>query len=86
MGTQLLGMYAALLTGFDDTGAFCAKRQFNIIEYVVKQGLKGLYIGGSSGESGLMSPEELLEQQHVIHGLRHKVPGNIIAHVGLPSV
>lgn len=86
MKTHLDGMYAALLTGFDDDGAFCPRRQANIISYVANQGLHGLYIGGSSGESGLMSPDELLEQQSVIHSLRDKIPGNIIAHVGLPSV
>lgn len=86
MKTHLNGMYAALLTGFDDDGAFCPRRQSNIIEYVANQGLHGLYIGGSSGESGLMSPDELLEQQRVIHSKRDRIPGNIIAHVGLPSV
>lgn len=86
MKTDLNGMYAALLTGFDDDGAFCPKRQANIIDYVAGQGLHGLYIGGSSGESGMMSPEELLEQQRVIHGMRDRIPGKIIAHVGLPSV
>ncbi len=86
MKTQLDGMYAALLTGFDDGGAFCAKRQATIIDYVAKQGLQGLYIGGSSGESGLMSVDELLEQQRVIHSLRDSIPGHIIAHVGMPAV
>lgn len=86
MKTHLEGMYAALLTGFDDDGGFCPKRQTTIIDYVARQGLHGLYIGGSSGESGLMSPDELLEQQKVIHSVRDRIQGNIIAHVGLPSV
>ncbi len=86
MKTPLDGMYAALLTGFDDDGGFCPRRQSSIVDYVARQGLHGLYIGGSSGESGLMSPEELLEQQRVIHSLRDRIPGNIIAHVGVASV
>ncbi|WP_371170010.1 dihydrodipicolinate synthase family protein [Aliiroseovarius sp. 2305UL8-7] len=85
MKTDLNGMYSALLTGFDDEGRFCSKRQSNIIDYVARQGLQGLYIGGSSGESGLMSTSELLEQQRVIAGLRTENLGNIIAHVGQPS-
>ena len=86
MSTELDGMYAALLTGFDDAGDFSPERQANIVDYVARQGLRGLYIGGSSGESGLMSADELAAQQEVIHRLRDRIPGNIIAHVGLPSV
>lgn len=85
MGVSLNGMYAALLTGFDESGAFCATRQAAILDYVGQQGLRGLYIGGSSGESGLMQTEELLEQQRVIHRLRDRIPGHIIAHVGQPG-
>jgi N-acetylneuraminate lyase len=86
MSTLLNGMYAALLTGFDDAGNFCPTRQGNIIDYVAKQGLQGLYIGGSSGESGLMSTEELAEKQSVVHHHRQKISGNIIAHVGQPNL
>ena len=86
MNNALSGMYAALLTGFDESGDFCPERQEIIIRYVARQGLKGLYIGGSSGESGLMSTDELLEQQRVIGGLRDDIPGHIIAHVGQPGM
>ena len=50
---RISGMYAALLSGFDDDGAFSPNRQRSIIDYVSGQGLDGLYIGGSSGESAL---------------------------------
>lgn len=82
---RISGMYAALLSGFDDDGAFSPNRQRAIIDYVSAQGLDGLYIGGSSGESALMTTEELLEQQKVIADYRNEAAGRIIAHVGVPS-
>ncbi len=82
---RLAGMYAALITGFDDDGHFSANRQRNILDYVGRQGLTGLYIGGSSGESALMSTDELFEQQLVVSTARQPHYGNIIAHVGVPS-
>ncbi len=86
MDSSLTGMYAALLTGFADSGAFDADRQTAITKYVLRQGLKGIYIGGSSGESGLMSTDELLEQQSVIAKLTQDKKTCVIAHVGLPNI
>lgn len=85
MGKSLEGMYAALLTGFSDSGAFDAGRQTAITDYVLRQGLQGIYIGGSSGESGLMSTDELLAQQAVIAGLPDARNAQVIAHVGQPN-
>jgi N-acetylneuraminate lyase len=85
MAKPLAGMYAALLSGFADDGGFCPERQAAIMSHVGRQGLDGLYIGGSSAESGLMSTEELLDQQRAIAGLRAPEHGRIIAHVGQPS-
>lgn len=86
MAKSLSGMYAALLTGFSDDGEFDANRQIAITDYVLRQGLDGLYIGGSSGESGLMSTDELLEQQRVISGLSSVRQSRVIAHVGQPNL
>ncbi|MBE1290849.1 MAG: N-acetylneuraminate lyase [Rhodobacteraceae bacterium] len=85
MTHSLEGMYAALLSGFSDDGSFCAKRQTAITDYVLRQGLQGIYIGGSSGESGLMSTDELLEQQEVIAGIPAASQCHVIAHVGQPT-
>ncbi|WP_412555351.1 dihydrodipicolinate synthase family protein [Shimia sp. MIT1388] len=85
MGYSLGGMYAALLTGFSDSGAFDADRQRAITEYVLRQGLQGLYIGGSSGESGLMSTDELHEQQEIIAAMPAARTSHVIAHVGQPN-
>lgn len=79
-------MYAALLSGFSDNGDFSSGRQVAITEYVLQQGLDGIYIGGSSGESGLMSTDELLEQQRAIAGLPATRDTRVIAHVGQPNL
>lgn len=86
MTKPLSGMYAALLSGFSDNGDFSSGRQVAITEYVLQQGLDGIYIGGSSGESGLMSTDELLEQQRAIAGLPATRDTRVIAHVGQPNL
>lgn len=82
----LSGIYAALLTGFSESAEFDVNRQKNIVDYVIRQNITGLYVGGSSGESGLMTTEELLSQQRVVSELAKGKISKLIAHVGLPSV
>lgn len=84
MTKKLVGMYAALMTALTDDGAFSPDRQRALDEYVLRQGLTGLYVGGSSGESGLLDTEELLEQQAVVAEDAPGIP--LIAHVGAPSL
>ena len=43
MTRELAGMYAALMTGLSDAGEFDPERQRNINDYVLRQGLAGLY-------------------------------------------
>ena len=83
---SLSGTYAALLTGFADDGSLDERRQNNIIDYVAGQDIAGIYVGGSSGEEGLMETDELLEQQKIVAA--HRRPENLrmIAHVGRPNL
>ena len=84
MSKILAGMHAALMTGLDDEGGFSPDRQRALDEYVLRQGLAGLYVGGSSGESGLLGTDELLAQQEVV---ADDAKGTtLIAHVGAPSL
>lgn len=84
MRKPLSGMYAALMTGLSDDGGFSPERQRLLNEYVLRQGLTGLYVGGSSGESGLLETEELLAQQAIVaEGARDTT---LIAHVGAPNL
>lgn len=84
MSRRLAGMYAALMTGLNDDGTFSPDRQHALDEYVVKQGLTGLYVGGSSGESGLLDVEELLAQQEIV--ANDAMGTTLIAHVGAPNL
>ncbi len=86
MSKQLTGMYAALMTGLDDAGEFDETRQRSLTDYVLKQGLTGLYVGGSSGESGLLGVEELAAQQGVVADCAKGSKATLIAHVGLPNL
>jgi N-acetylneuraminate lyase len=86
MTKRLAGMYAALMTGLSDEGEFDPQRQCNINEYVLRQGLAGLYVGGSSGESGLLTIDELLAQQEVVAASAADTGMKLIAHVGMPNL
>ena len=86
MTKPLAGMYAALLTALTDDGDFSPERQRDLDAYVLRQGLTGLYVGGSSGESGLLESAALLEQQAVVAEDAKGSGATLIAHVGLPSL
>ena len=86
MAKPLGGMYAALMTGMDADGEFDVSRQRALDAYVLRQGLAGLYVGGSSGESGLMESEALLAQQAVVAEDAGDSGATLIAHVGLPAL
>src|SRR5688572_27276476 len=80
---SLRGIHAALMSGFSDDGAFDPQRQHNIVAYVSRQKIDGLYVGGSSAESPLMSPAELAQQLEIVAEVaKDKV---LIAHVGQPN-
>ena len=86
MSKPLAGMYAALMTGMNDAGEFDADRQSALNEYVLRQGLTGLYVGGSSGESGLLEVDTLARQQEIVRRDAEGSGATLIAHVGAPSL
>ena len=86
MTRALSGMFAALMTGLDDEGSFSPERQKALTRYVQGQGLAGLYVGGSSGESGLLEREALAEQQRIVRDVTMGTGQVLIAHVGVPSL
>ncbi|MEZ5837555.1 MAG: dihydrodipicolinate synthase family protein [Geminicoccaceae bacterium] len=86
MTKPLSGMYVALLTAMNDQGEFDPERQRRLDAHVLGQGLAGLYVGGSSGESGLLESDALLEQQAVVAESAKNHPATLIAHVGMPSL
>ncbi|WP_068084927.1 dihydrodipicolinate synthase family protein [Polycladidibacter stylochi] len=82
----LSGLHVALLTGFKDNGDYCSKRQENILEYVMRQNITGLFVGGSSAEGALMTFDELKEQQIQCRDYAKGTSKKLIAHVGQPSL
>lgn len=58
MNKKLTGIYAALFTPFDEDGKIMYEPLQHHVDYLVKQGIDGFYVNGSTGESFLMTPEE----------------------------
>lgn len=74
------------MTALADDGTFSPERQSALNAYVLRQNLHGLYVGGSSGESGLLDTETLLEQQAIVAEDAKGTGASLIAHVGMPSL
>lgn len=45
------GIFTALLTAFDAKGNINANAMKELVEFNLKQGVDGFYVGGSTGES-----------------------------------
>lgn len=86
MTKPLSGMYAALMSALDDEGGFSPARQRELTARVLRQGLAGLYVGGSSAESGLLETAVLLDQQRVVAEMAQGSGARLIAHVGVPAL
>jgi N-acetylneuraminate lyase len=78
------GIFAALPTAFDAVGRLDAAALAGIVENLLKRGVEGFYVGGSTGECFLLSEDEreaVLET--VLSATGGKVP--VIVHVGALS-
>lgn len=78
------GVFVALYSAYDDAGEVCTERVKALAKYYVGRGVKGLYVGGSSGEGILQTAEE---RKKVVEAVKEAV-GNeltIIVHVGANS-
>lgn len=78
------GIIPAFYACYDDLGTVCAKRTTTLANYLYEQNVKGLYVGGSSGECIYQSLEERKETlKYVSEAVKGKL--TLIAHVGAPS-
>ena len=78
---DLGGIHAALLTPFDAHDAIDRKATEALVDFIISQGVHGLYVSGSSGEAMLQSIEERADNlQHVGDYAKGKL--KLIAHVG----
>ncbi len=79
--TELTGIYPALVTPFTSQNKIDEKALQKLTEYLISKGVDGFYIGGSTGESLLLSGEERKEVLEIVH---EQVKGRVkvIAHIG----
>ena len=78
--TKYQGLIPALYACYDDNGAISPERVEAFTEHLIKKGVKGLYVGGSSGECIYQSvAERKLLLEHVMKVAKGKI--TIIAHV-----
>ncbi|MCX8083163.1 MAG: dihydrodipicolinate synthase family protein [bacterium] len=81
MDSNFYGIYAALLTPFNEKGDVCKKRLKGLVRFLISKGIDGLYVCGSSGEGLLMDVEERKKVSEIVKeetGDRVRV----IVHVG----
>ncbi|MCM8785265.1 MAG: dihydrodipicolinate synthase family protein [Candidatus Omnitrophica bacterium] len=84
MKEKFYGVYAALLTPFDEDGNVCEKRLKNLVKFLISKGINGLYVCGSTGEFPLMNLEE---RKRVAEIVKEEVGDKIkiIVHIGALS-
>lgn len=79
---KFTGIFPALITPFDKDGRIDAEMVEKVVESCLAKGVNGFYVGGSTGESYLLTAEErryMLEQ--VVKAVDGR--GRIIANIGV---
>lgn len=78
------GIIPAFYACYDDAGEVSETRIKNLCNYLFEKGVKGLYVGGSSGECIYQNLEERKATlKYVAEAAKGKL--TLIAHVGAPS-
>lgn len=78
--TKYQGIFPAFYACYDEEGNISTKGVEDLTRYLVKKGVKGVYVGGSSGECIYQSvPERKTVLEHVVKAAEGKL--TIIAHV-----
>ena len=78
--TKYQGIFPAFYACYDDNGEVSGKRTRALTEHLIQKGIKGVYVGGSSGEciyQGVAERKLLLE--NVMEAAQGKL--TVIAHV-----
>ncbi|RUS46694.1 dihydrodipicolinate synthase family protein [Cohnella sp. AR92] len=81
---ELAGVYVAMYSAYNDAGEVDSDRVRKLARYYVGKGIKGLYVGGSSGEGILQTAEE---RKKVLEAVMEEVRDElvILVHVGANS-
>lgn len=75
------GIIPAFYACYDEEGEFSAARTAGLAEWLIQEGVNGLYVGGSSGECIYQDVEEREKQlETVVRTVAGRIP--VIAHVG----
>lgn len=78
------GVIPAFYACYDETGEISVERTEKLANYLYEKGVKGLYVGGSSGECIYQNLEERkITLKSVAEIVKDKL--TLIAHVGAPS-
>ena len=74
------GVFVAMYSAYDQAGEVCENRVKKLARYYVNSGVKGLYVGGSSGEGVLQTADE---RKKVLEAVMEEVGSEltIIAHI-----
>ncbi|WP_341479980.1 dihydrodipicolinate synthase family protein [Paenibacillus dendrobii] len=82
--SKFAGIYVAMYSAYDAKGIVDKERVKRLARYYASSGVKGLYVGGSSGEGMLQSAEE---RKQVLEAVLEEVRGElaVIVHVGASS-
>jgi N-acetylneuraminate lyase len=78
--SKFKGIIPAFYACYEEDGTVSASRTRALASYLLKKGVKGLYVGGSSGECIYQS---VAEREQVLEAVMEEVGGRmtIIAHV-----
>ena len=74
------GIFTALLTPFDKNNKINEKELAKLIEFNVKMGVQGFYVGGSTAEAFLLSTDERKQIMDVVKSVAPEK--TLIAHIG----
>lgn len=75
------GLFSALLTPFNEDGSINFDSLEKLVEFNLQNGIDGFYVGGSTGEGLLLSPEERMQVFECVKKT-NKGRATLIAHVG----
>lgn len=84
MNEKFKGIFPALLTPFDENDRVNVKVLEELVDYNLKKGVDGFYVGGSTAEAFLLTEEERLLVMKTVSE-RAKGKCTLIAHIGCIS-
>lgn len=81
MNRQFQGIYAALVTPYTAAGEINRKELKKLVRYLIRKGIDGFYVGGSTGEAFILTQDE---RKALLEAVLEENNGEkkVIAHVG----